>query len=105
MHIYIYLVTKSCPSLATNPMTVAHQTPLSVGFPKQEYWSGLLFPSPGNLPDPEITPGSPALARGFVTTEPPGKPHVHIYHVFKKNDKADAAKWQQLVNLGQGRTD
>ena len=56
--------------------TVAHQAPLSVGFPRQEYWSGLPFPPPGNLPDPEIepkSPASPALASGFITTEPCGK--------------------------------
>ena len=74
-------------------MTVAHQSPLAIGFPRQEYWSGLPFSPPGNLPDPEIKPGSPALAPGFFTTEPPGKPHVHIYCVLKKNDKANVEKW------------
>ena len=57
-------------SFAT-PWTVAHQAPLSTGFPRQEYWSGLPFPSPGDLPDPGIEPMSPALAGGFFTTEPP----------------------------------
>ena len=56
------------------PWTAARQTPLSMGFPKQEYWSGLPFPSPGDLPDPGIEPRSPAWAGGFFTTEPPGKP-------------------------------
>ena len=54
--------------------TVTHQVPLSVGFSQQEYWSGLLFLSPGNLPDPEIELTSPALAGGFFTAVPPGKP-------------------------------
>ena len=54
------LVTKSCPTRAT-PGTVAYQAPLSMGFSRQEYWSGLPFPSLGDLPDPEIEPGSPAL--------------------------------------------
>ena len=54
------LVTKSCPTLAT-PWTVALQAPLSMGFPRQECWSGLPFPSPGDLPDPGIEPRSPAL--------------------------------------------
>ena len=45
-----------------------------MGFPKQEYWSGWPFPSPGDLPDPGITPVSPAFTGGFFTTEPPGKP-------------------------------
>ena len=49
-------------------------TPLSMGFPRQEYWSGLPFPSPGDLPDPGIELVSPASAGRFSTTEPPGKP-------------------------------
>ena len=56
------------------PWTVACQAPLSMGFPRQEYWSGLSFPSPGDLPNSGIEPASPALADGFFTTEPPGKP-------------------------------
>ena len=59
------------------PWTAAHQAPLSVGFPRQEYWSGLPFPSPGDLPDPgmeRISLASPALAGGFYTAEAPGKP-------------------------------
>ena len=47
-----------------------------MGFPKLEYWSGLLFPFPGNLPDPGIEPPSLALAGGFFTTEPSGKPNL-----------------------------
>ena len=62
------LVTKSCPTLET-PWTVTRQAPLSMGFSRQEYWSGLLFPSPGNLPDPGIEPGSPALQVDFLPTE------------------------------------
>ena len=50
-----------------------------MGFPRQEYWSGLPFPSPGDLPDPGIEPMSPALAGGFFTTEPPGKPKILLY--------------------------
>ena len=61
------------PDSAT-PWTVAHQLPLSMGFPKQEYWSGLPFPSLGDLPDPGIEPRSLALVGRFFTTEPPGKP-------------------------------
>ena len=59
------------------PWTVAHQALLSIGFPKQEYWSGLPFPPPGNPPDPGIKPtlpASPVLAGGFLTTEPSAKP-------------------------------
>ena len=75
MHIIAYgLVAKSCPTLGT-PWTVACQIPLSMGFSRQEYWSGLPFPSPGDLPDPGIKSTSPALAAGFFTTELPGKPN------------------------------
>ena len=56
------------------PWTVAHQAPLSVGFPRQEYWSGL--PSPEDLPNPGIEPDSPALQADFFTAEPPGKPVI-----------------------------
>ena len=52
------------------PWTVAHQAPLSMGFSRQEYWNGLPFPSPGDLPDPGIEPESPALAGRFFTAEP-----------------------------------
>ena len=58
------------------PWTVAHQAPLSMGFSRQEYWHGLSFPPPGDLPDAGIEPASltsPALAGGFFTTVPPGK--------------------------------
>ena len=56
------------------PWTAAHQAPLSMGFPRQEYWSGLSFPSPEDLPDPGIKTVSPALAGGFFAPEPPGRP-------------------------------
>ena len=62
-------------SFAT-PWTVAHQAPLSMGFPSQEYWSGLPFPSPEDLPSLGIKPVSPVLAGRFFTAEPPGNPQV-----------------------------
>ena len=55
------------------PWKVVCQVPLSMGFPRQEYWSGLPFPPPGNLPNLGIEPASPALAGGFFTTEQSGK--------------------------------
>ena len=67
-------VTQSCLTLC-NPF-VAFQSPLSVGFSKQESWSGLSFPSPGNLPDPGTEPGSPALEADSLPSEPPRKPSV-----------------------------
>ena len=67
-------VTQSC-RLFVILWTVAHQAPLSMGFSRQEYWSGLPFPSPGDLPDPGIEPRSPALQADALTSEPPGKPN------------------------------
>ena len=64
----------SCVRLFVTPWIAAHQAPLSMGFFWQEYWSGLLFPNPGDLPNPGIQPTSPALAGGFFTTMLPGKP-------------------------------
>ena len=60
------------------PWTVDHQAPLSMEFPRQEHWSGLPFPSPGELPDLGIKLASLALAAGFFTTEPPGKPEPSL---------------------------
>jgi len=67
------LVAKLCPTLVT-PWTVASQAPLSMGFSRQEYWSGLPFPSPGDLPDPGIESRSPALKADSLPTELQGKP-------------------------------
>ena len=67
------LVDKSYPTLC-NPIDCSPPGFLSMRFPKQEYWKGLPFPSPGDLPDPGIEPVSPALAGGFFTTVLPGKP-------------------------------
>ena len=66
----------SCVCLFATPCAVVRQAPLSMGFLRQEYWSGLSFPSPEDLPDPGIPPASlvsPELAGGFFTTAPPGK--------------------------------
>ena len=63
--------------------TVARQAPLSMGFSRQEYWSGLPFPSPGDLPDPGIEPGSPAWQADALPSEPPGK------LVIGRNDRDD----------------
>ena len=60
--------------LFVTPRTVAYQAPPSMGFSRQEYWSGVPFPSPGDLPNPGIEPGSPALEADALTSEPPGKP-------------------------------
>ena len=67
------LVTKSCLTLASQG-TVASQAPLSTGFSRQEYWSGLLFPPPGDLCNPGIEPRSPTLQADSLPAEPQGKP-------------------------------
>ena len=64
----------SCVRLFATPWTLAYQAPLSMGFSRQECWSGLPFPSPGDFPDPGIKPGSPALQADALLSEPPGKP-------------------------------
>ena len=77
----------SCIRLFVTPWTVARRAPLFMGFSRQEYWSGLLCPPPGDLPDPGmelVSPVSPALAGGAFTTMPPGKPRfacmcVYVY--------------------------
>ena len=63
----------SCVRLFATLWTVAYQASPSMGFFRQEYWSGLPFPSPGDLPDPGIKPRSPALEADALTSEPPGK--------------------------------
>ena len=67
------LDTELCPTLC-NPQTVACQAPLSRGFSRQEHWTGLPFPSPGDPPNPGIEPGSPALQADSSPSEPAGKP-------------------------------
>ena len=78
LNVHACLVTQSCLTLCDpTPWTVARQAPLYMGFSRQEYWSGLPFPTPGDLLDQGIkpmSPASPALAGGFFTTVPLGKP-------------------------------
>ena len=74
------------------PWTVASQALQSMGFSRQEYWSGLPFPSPGDLPDPGIEPRSPALQAGALPSELPGKPTSQNGH-HQKN--------LQTINAGE----
>ena len=70
--------------LFATPWTVAYQAPPSLGFSRQEYWSGLPFPSPGDLPNPGIKAGSPVLQADALPSEPPGKLYIAmIIKVFK----------------------
>ena len=71
------LVLNHAQLLAT-PWTVALQASLSMGFPRQEYWSGLPFPSSWDLPNPGIEPGSPTLQADSLLSEPPGKPYLEL---------------------------
>ena len=67
----------SCVLLFATPWMVAHQAPLLMGFSRQEYWSGLPFPTPGDLPNPVIKPASPALHADSLPSKPLGKFLVH----------------------------
>ena len=87
----------SCIRLFVTPRTVAHQAPLSMGFSRREYWSGLPFPPPGDLPNPGIEPVSlvsPALAGRFLTTAPPGKP------LLGEGSNYHALGWKQSNSKG-----
>ena len=70
-------VAQLCPTLSDS-WTAAYQAPPPMGFSRQECWSGVPFPSPGDLPNPGIEPGSPALQADALPFEPPGKPHTLI---------------------------
>ena len=83
-HTHTHECIQSCLTLC-NPWTVAHQAPLSMEFSGQEYWSGLPFPSPGDLPNPGIVPAplaSPALAGGFFTTAHLGSPLTVLLRIY-----------------------
>ena len=67
-----------------------------MGFPSQEYWSGLPFPSRGDLPYPEIQPEFFALVGGFFATEPPGKPHMYKGILFGYKKEGNPAVWENM---------
>ena len=100
------LVETVCSSLSrvqlfATPWIIIHQAPLSLGFSRQEYWSGLPFPSPGDLPDLGIEPGSPALQADSLPSEPPGKPPVAVETMVASNpgtsvSTADGPGWEFL---------
>ena len=91
------LVAKSCLTLAIL-WTVACQAPLSMGISKQEYWSGLPFPSPGDLPDPGIEPGSPALQADDLPTELWGK-QQYTHALCHAQSKARSFKLKATLGL------
>ena len=75
-----------CARLFATPWTVAYQVALSMGFSRQECWSGLPFPFPGDLPDPGIEPGSPALQADALPSEPPGNHWSILWDGFGERD-------------------
>ena len=89
--------TLSCVQLSATPWTVAHQVPLSMGFSRKEYWSGLPCPPPGDLPHPGIKLMSPALAGRFFTISVPPLPQV-------MEIKTKINKWDQ-INKENNRQD
>ena len=95
----VVLVAKSYPTLLWPPWATAHQVPLSMGFPRREYWSGLPFPSPGDLPKPGIEPKYLALAGRFFITEPPGSPSGQ-FTILQK----DCYQWKNCDHTG-GKND
>ena len=82
MKVKVKLKSLSLVRLFATPWTVAYRAPPSMGFSRQEYWSGVPFPSPGDLPDPGIEPRSPEFQADALTSEPPGKPQC-CYDVHK----------------------
>ena len=95
------LVAKSCPILAT-PRTVACQAPLSMTFSRQEYWSGLPFPSPGDLPDPGIEPQSPTLKADALQSEPPGQSckliNINLETIHTSHGLQNLKLWASCLN-------
>ena len=85
------------------PWTVAYQASLSMEFSRQEYWSGLPFPSPGDFPDPGIEPGSPVLQADALPSEPPGK--LVIYYSGQKfNSSYEEENTNNLAEEMQSRS-
>ena len=81
------------------PWTVACQVPLYVEFPRKEYWSGLPFPSPGDLPSAGIEPGSPALQADTLPSEPPGKPPIMLYMVVNITENPESIQVLPLMKF------
>ena len=79
------------------PQTVAHQAPLSMGFSSQEYWSGLPIPSPEDLPDPWIKPGSPALQADSLPFELQGR--LRLGHAINAGDGGDMGRIPELGRI------
>ena len=90
-------VGRSVASVSAIPQTVSNQAPLFMEFSRQEYWSGLPFPSPGGLPNPWIEPRSPALHADSLPSEPSGKPHYQL--LCHKSSKVIFGKSSKVILL------
>ena len=105
----MWLKSLSRVRLFATPWTVAHQAPPSIWFSRQEYWSGLPFPSAGDLPNPGITPRSPTLQADALTSEPPAK-HYHNFTVAVRVNKVcdrcsnRAVLWEYLISISSRST-
>ena len=95
---------------SVTPWTVARQAPLSMEFSRQEYWSGLPFPSPGDLPDPGIKPGCPALQADSLPSEPPGKPrqsgacaNIEAEASLERTDREVPSEEMEISSIGNLR--
>ena len=98
----VVLVAQSCPTFC-DPWTVGCQAPLSMEFSRQEYWSGLSFPSPGDLPNPGIEPRSPSLQVNSLPCEAPGKSKntgVGTYTFSRGSSQLGGWTWASCVTCG-----
>ena len=101
---YLCMCVLSCVQLFATPGTIAHQPPLSMGFPMQEYRSGLPFPSPGDLPWPRNQICVSCIAGGFFTTEPPGKSNLDcrlsfFFFLMDSKWQSEIGDWLSCCNL------
>ena len=89
----------SCVRLFATPWTKVHQAPPSMGFSRQEYWSGLPFPSPGNIPDPGLEPRFPSLQADTLTSEPPGNLATNLLIVEGQWHSMSTMVWQGPIEV------
>ena len=94
VHVHACSVAQLCPTIC-DPVDCSRRAPLSMRFPRQEHWSGLPFPSPGDLSNPGM---EPELAGGFFITEPPGKPPIAIRVYVLVPDNNHTHKIQKVGN-------
>ena len=103
MHVCVHVRSLQCVRFFGTPRTVACQSPLSTGFSRQEYWSGLPFPPPEDLPNPGIKPASlvsPALAGGSLPLAPPEKPHIVIGNGYSTGPSSKGLEYKKADSTG-----